>query len=156
MPTLTPCRSDRDSDAAPPEILNNKQGAKATKAYAPGRDPRSLRCRGRRQLMMTSTLVYATCFRIFAKKGDAIGKIWITFALNRADHVVSDRLDLVGSEKNAGLGNVHGFEVFAGQAIALRRVARGIGVAREVRHPGPGTPALYGLHNLRLLEFRLA
>jgi hypothetical protein len=106
--------------------------------------------------MVTSHFVHFTGARLLAKKGSTIGQIGITLSLNRAEDILSDGLDFLRSEKNAGLGDVHALKVFTGQVIALRRAVRGIGVAREVRHPGSRTTALHGLHNLRLLEVSLA
>src|ERR1700722_6332912 len=154
---LTSCKSDRDSVAAPPDTLSNthRPGAK-NRAHAFDRGPQSLGCRGRRQRMVTSSLVNVTGFRLFAKEGDAIGQIGIPPSFNPTEHVFSDGVDFLRSEKNARLCNVHALKVFANQTVTLRVAVLGIGVAGEVRHPGSRTTTSDGLHNLRLVEFRLA
>ena len=81
--------------------------------------------------MVTSSPVDVTGLRLFAKKGNAIGQTGISLTFNRAEDVVRDGCDFLRPEKNTGLRNVHGLEVFTGQAIALGRAVRGIGVAER-------------------------
>ena len=80
--------------------------------------------------MMTSTSIYVTGLRFFAEKGDAIGQIGISLTFNRGEDVVRDGVDFRRLEKNAGLRDVHGLDVFTAQIITVRLAVRGIGVAK--------------------------
>ena len=126
MPTLTPRRSEWDSAAKPPDMLNTNQELKAANkgSRALGRDLRSLRRCGRRQRMMTSTFVYVTGLRLCGvKKGDAIGQIWLTLPLDGGDDVLSDGLYLlrVGEKRRLAPRAWFRGPCWSGHSIAERR-----------------------------------
>ena len=69
------------------------------------------------------------------------------------EHVVRDRLDVVGPQERAAFGRHALADVLASHVVALRRV---IGAARKIWHAGSGAAAGDGLDDVLTVELGLA